>query len=577
MVAAFVVAAALTLLAATGDAQQNSQGLRLHAPLYKTVTKKKGTQYLPFKTSKSTTAVTVTVHIYEDVQALEDTAVWQTTLTIKPKNTAPGGPGGTDPTKGEFAEPGTIGSTYDLIIGAAQDSESGPLPVDLATGKYYYTTQVSVVSKKGKTTDYKESPAFPLGAIGFGAYTFDENGVLIGPGGDLIKGDQGPVGATGPVGPEGPVGPTGPAGPTGAQGEIGPQGPEGPTGPIGPIGPIGPKGDFGDQGPQGPAGPTGPVGPQGDAGEQGPDGPTGPPGPEGPVGPPGSPGLPGPPWDGGTVSNPIVTPSLSTSGSSGFVSAAAVYASTLVNCDGDLIVGDDLVVNDNISVSTAGNIFTGFPSVSFGANDVVSDDDIAADDVILALGGPIQANNNSIGAFVNGSASLPQSPGVGDVFAADDLIAGGDLLVGGAVNSSVKNFVERDPNDPEKVIVYSCAEGPEATTCIRGVGRLVGGVAIITLPEHFRLVTGDSALTVQLTPMGLCNGLAAVFLSTSELHVRELLDGRSNVEFSYLIQGRRSRFPDWQVIRQASDFAHDVKATSELCTVSTEAQEIDYQ
>lgn len=64
-----------------------------------------------------------------------------------------------------------------------------------------------------------------------------------------------------------------------------------------------------------------------------------------------------------------------------------------------------------------------------------------------------------------------------------------------------KNFLQLHPTDNTKAIKYSCIESGEALTIVRGTATTSNGIAEITLPEHFALVTSDSApLTVLLTP-----------------------------------------------------------------------------
>ena len=125
-----------------------------------------------------------------------------------------------------------------------------------------------------------------------------------------------------------------------------------------------------------------------------------------------------------------------------------------------------------------------------------------------------------------------------------DFYTKGDISCGGT-----KSFVQAYPNDPTKEIVYSCLEGPEAATYIRGTARLINGEARVILPEHFALVTSEKGLTCQLTPRGDCKGLYIVKLTTRELVVRELQGGNSNIQFDYFIQGIRKGYEDYRVIR----------------------------
>jgi len=122
------------------------------------------------------------------------------------------------------------------------------------------------------------------------------------------------------------------------------------------------------------------------------------------------------------------------------------------------------------------------------------------------------------------------------------LTVNGDLTVTGT-----KNFVEADPTDPTREIVYTCLEGPEAGTYIRGTADLVNGEAVVNLPEDFSLVTSEEGLTVQLTPVGECLQLYVVEKGTQRVVVREA-NGK-NGEFDYLIQGVRKGYENYQVIR----------------------------
>lgn len=118
----------------------------------------------------------------------------------------------------------------------------------------------------------------------------------------------------------------------------------------------------------------------------------------------------------------------------------------------------------------------------------------------------------------------------------------GDLIVTGT-----KSFVQDDPTDPGKQIVYVSLEGPEAGTYIRGTANVVNGEATVELPEHFSMVTGDEGLTVQLTPLGDYLQLYVVEKSTTRLVIRE---GQSKSgQFDYLVQGVRKGYENQQVIQ----------------------------
>jgi len=329
-----------------------------------------------------------------------------------------------------------------------------------------------------------------------------------------------------------------------------------PRQPLGRLAPIDESGAWRGTPMPGMPGPQGLQGPAGIDGAMGADGVAGPAGPAGPTGADGAPGSGGANFNGGTVNNAIIAPGFTTTSSSDAITGGTLHATESMLSDGSIVANDDVtagrdvVAYGSIHALAAGSIYTGTPISPINPDSITAAGPMRADLSITSRTG-------YIGALINGNAVIPGGLATGDIFAGNTLHAANDVIVGGTVTGLVKNFIEPDPRDPGKVIVYSCAEGPEATTFLRGRGQLVAGHAIIILPDHFALVTGEADLTVQLTPMALCNGLAAVSLSTRELHVTELLAGHTDAEFSYLIQGRRLRFPDWQVIRTRADMSND--------------------
>jgi len=116
--------------------------------------------------------------------------------------------------------------------------------------------------------------------------------------------------------------------------------------------------------------------------------------------------------------------------------------------------------------------------------------------------------------------------------------------------SGTKSFVEPHPTDARKVIRYVSLEGPEAGTYFRGKGRIVGGQAIIEVPESFRIVTDEEGLTVQVTPIG-----RSVAVSVASYDLNEIMvEGTRDVEFFYLVQGVRKAFKDFQPIAPGEEF-----------------------
>jgi hypothetical protein len=110
--------------------------------------------------------------------------------------------------------------------------------------------------------------------------------------------------------------------------------------------------------------------------------------------------------------------------------------------------------------------------------------------------------------------------------------------------SGTKPFIEVHPTDPNKVIRYVALEGPEAGTYFRGSDEIRDGMAVIPVPESFRLVTDKEGLTVQITPIG---APAAIYVVAKDLD-RIVVRSDRDVRFDYLVQGVRQTFKDWQVM-----------------------------
>jgi hypothetical protein len=111
-----------------------------------------------------------------------------------------------------------------------------------------------------------------------------------------------------------------------------------------------------------------------------------------------------------------------------------------------------------------------------------------------------------------------------------------------------KSFAEPHPADASKVIKYVCPEGPESGTYFRGRGRFEGHTAVIDVPEHFRIVTDEEGLTVQVTPIGQATAVGVVQIGLDRI----VVESNRDVEFSYLVQGVRKAYKDWQPVQNVT-------------------------
>jgi hypothetical protein len=114
-----------------------------------------------------------------------------------------------------------------------------------------------------------------------------------------------------------------------------------------------------------------------------------------------------------------------------------------------------------------------------------------------------------------------------------------DISKGGVVS-----FTEPHTIDASKKLVYVALEGNEAGTYFRGRGRFQNGMAVISVPEDFRLVTAPEGLSVQVTPIGQMATVAVEDLSLDRIVVR----GSRNVEFFYTVNGIRRGYADFRPI-----------------------------
>ncbi|HMF08802.1 MAG TPA: hypothetical protein VKJ00_06665, partial [Thermoanaerobaculia bacterium] len=132
-----------------------------------------------------------------------------------------------------------------------------------------------------------------------------------------------------------------------------------------------------------------------------------------------------------------------------------------------------------------------------------------------------------------------QATGPWGVFSAGDFGAFG-----------AKNFVEPDPVDPTRVILYASLEGPEVGTYLRGTAKSRDGRAVIALPEHFRTVTDDEGMTVQLTPVG---AFASLYVESEDL-TQIVVRSSADVTFHYLVQGVRRAFRGFEPLAKGNEF-----------------------
>lgn len=142
--------------------------------------------------------------------------------------------------------------------------------------------------------------------------------------------------------------------------------------------------------------------------------------------------------------------------------------------------------------------------------------------------------------------------------------SGNVYVLGNIYKSGSVSFVMDHPTDATKQIVYVSLEGGENGVYVRGSSQLNNGMATVKLPEHFSLVASLEGLTVQVTPTGECKGLYIVSKSPTEIEVKELGSGTSDVTFDYLVNGIRKGYENYSAIQDKLPGVPEQKAQQEL-------------
>ncbi|UCC79634.1 MAG: hypothetical protein JSW64_15440, partial [Candidatus Zixiibacteriota bacterium] len=244
------------------------------------------------------------------------------------------------------------------------------------------------------------------------------------------------------------------------------------------------------------------------------------------------------------------TPVTSVNGLSGgtITSTTSVNGQFSTSTGQDIYSGDDVYVSNNKALLSYNSAYGGYGGcTTFNPNQYRL--------CLVGLLSGTSGMNGGFWAYRDGSSR-------GGFYAATD--NGGDFFLN---NSSGANTIFMDgstgiiykilnlfwanhPRQPDKMITYSSIEGPEAAAYIRGSATLTDGAAYVQYPDHFVWVTNATTLTVHVTPLsGDSKGLAVIKKDAAGFQVRELMDGKGNYDFDYLVQAVRKGHEDFEVIR----------------------------
>jgi hypothetical protein len=169
------------------------------------------------------------------------------------------------------------------------------------------------------------------------------------------------------------------------------------------------------------------------------------------------------------------------------------------------------------------------------------------------------SNNVFIGGYAGSSESGSNKLYIDNSSTTSPLIYGDfstdEVRINGTFSATgTKSFIQPHAKDPTKEIVYIAAEAPEAVVMYRGTGQLNDGMAVIELPEYFSVVAAEKGLQVQVTPTEDCNGIFVRSKNRNQIEVKELMHGRGNVKFDYLVTAIRAGYEEHQPVVANTSF-----------------------
>jgi hypothetical protein len=222
--------------------------------------------------------------------------------------------------------------------------------------------------------------------------------------------------------------------------------------------------------------------------------------------------------------------------------ASGVYTPGILRVDGDVQIGGKHAFRGNDSWLRL-NQDSQFSSGVYTPTNLRVDGEIHLHGSQFYAPGRMHINGEEICYILNKSG----------VIIGKDWGGNGSLSVQGS-----KNFHIDHPLDPDRFLVHSVVEGPEAAVFYRGEAVLVDGECEIDLPPYFEALTRKDNRTVLVTPklseQGETSALAAGGVVDGKFLVRAI-DGRNrNQRFYWEVKGVRADIDPIHVEPMKTDF-----------------------
>ena len=124
----------------------------------------------------------------------------------------------------------------------------------------------------------------------------------------------------------------------------------------------------------------------------------------------------------------------------------------------------------------------------------------------------------------------------------NDINIVGDCTISGALSKGSGTFLIDHPLDPKnKILRHSFTESPEMMNIYKGRAKLVGGKAVVELPDYFDALNAPDAREINLTCVGAWSPLYLEGeIADNKFVVRTKQGGKQNQEFSWVIYAVRN-------------------------------------
>ncbi len=184
-------------------------------------------------------------------------------------------------------------------------------------------------------------------------------------------------------------------------------------------------------------------------------------------------------------------------------------------------------------------------------------------------------STNSYGVYGTGPTGVYGSGSSYGVYGYSTNYAGyfsGNVYVTGNLTvAGTKSFIQPYPNDPTKEINYVSMEGADTKVFFDGEGQIVNGVAIIQIPDDFKIVVShQKPLIVTVTPNGAPASLYVADKNYDTITIKS--NDTKNVAFDYFVTGFRGGFENSMPIQPNTGFVPASTSTKDISNFEQQFQ-----